>query len=204
MPVQVSYPGVYIEEVPSGVHTITGVSTSIAAFIDFFREGPMNEAVQIFGMTDFNRVYGGLEDSSEASYAIYQFFLNGGTEAHVVRVASGTGADPPEPKKASVEIKSGTTAGASVIATVEAKNEGSWGNNIRVTIDHNTTDPTKFFNLYVTRYDGPGPGASVLGVEKYLNLSVVASDPRYFKSVINDASDLIQVEHPTTAPAGAL
>src|SRR5215218_8282692 len=135
MPVQVSYPGVYVEEVPSGVHTITGVSTSVAAFIDFFREGPMNEAVQIFGMTDFNRVYGGLDDRSEASYAVYQFFLNGGAEAHVVRVASGTGTDTPA--KANVQIKDGTGAAASVVATVEARNQGIWGNNLRVTVDRN-------------------------------------------------------------------
>jgi len=32
MPVQLSYPGVYIEELPSGVRTITGVATSVAAF----------------------------------------------------------------------------------------------------------------------------------------------------------------------------
>ncbi len=35
--VQVSYPGVYIEEIPSGAHTIAGVATSIAAFIAFFK-----------------------------------------------------------------------------------------------------------------------------------------------------------------------
>ena len=33
MPVAVSYPGVYIEEIPSGVRTITGVATSITAFL---------------------------------------------------------------------------------------------------------------------------------------------------------------------------
>ena len=60
--VQVTYPGVYIQEIPSGVHTITSVATSITAFIDFFKEGPMNEAVEIFGMTDFQRVFGGLDD----------------------------------------------------------------------------------------------------------------------------------------------
>ena len=32
MPVVLTYPGVYIEEVPSGVRTITGVATSIALF----------------------------------------------------------------------------------------------------------------------------------------------------------------------------
>ena len=33
MPITPTYPGVYIEEVPSGVRTITGVATSITAFI---------------------------------------------------------------------------------------------------------------------------------------------------------------------------
>jgi phage tail sheath protein FI len=91
---QLSYPGVYIEEVPSGVRTITAVPTSIAAFVDFFAEGPMNEAVLIQGMTDFGRVFGGLDDRSEASYAIAQFFLNGGQECYVVRVALGDDTNP--------------------------------------------------------------------------------------------------------------
>lgn len=33
VPVAVSYPGVYVEEIPSGVRTMTGVATSIAAFV---------------------------------------------------------------------------------------------------------------------------------------------------------------------------
>ena len=33
MPATLTYPGVYIEEVPSGVRTITGVATSITAFV---------------------------------------------------------------------------------------------------------------------------------------------------------------------------
>ena len=47
MPVTVSYPGVYIEEIPSGVRTITGVATSIAVFIDNFAQGPMNVATEV-------------------------------------------------------------------------------------------------------------------------------------------------------------
>ena len=49
MPVAVSYPGVYIEEVPSGVRTITSVGTSITALVDFFRQGPMDRPVEVFG-----------------------------------------------------------------------------------------------------------------------------------------------------------
>jgi phage tail sheath protein FI len=69
------------------MHTITGVATSIAAFIDCFKQGPMNKAVQLLSMADFEREFGGLDTNSEASYAIQQFFLTGGTEAWAVRTA---------------------------------------------------------------------------------------------------------------------
>ena len=70
MPTTPTYPGVYIEEIPSGVRTISGVATSIAAFVDFFARGPMNQAVRIFNMGDFEREFGGLDTRSEASYGI--------------------------------------------------------------------------------------------------------------------------------------
>ena len=60
MPSTYTYPGVYIEEVPSGVHTIAGVSTSDTAFVDFFPRGPMEEAVRITGLTEFEREFGGV------------------------------------------------------------------------------------------------------------------------------------------------
>src|SRR5258707_6244572 len=85
VPTTVTYPGVYIEELPSGVHPIVGVATSIAAFVDGFPRGPLNSAVEVLNFADVERVFGGLDTSSEASYAIQQFFLNGGTDAWVVR-----------------------------------------------------------------------------------------------------------------------
>src|SRR6266446_4010230 len=111
--VQVSYPGVYIQEVPSGVHTITSVATSITAFIDWFKEGPSNRAVEIFGMTDFQRVFGGLDDRSEASYAISQFFLNGGGTALVVRVAASDASHPLG--KAGAILKADASAGSAQV-----------------------------------------------------------------------------------------
>ena len=94
MPVRPTYPGVYIEEIPSGVRTITGVATSTAAFVGAFQRGLLNEAVQIFGMADFQRGFGGLARDYETGYAIQQFFLNGGAEAWVVRVADTMSAAP--------------------------------------------------------------------------------------------------------------
>src|SRR5438270_8401624 len=90
MPTSPTYPGVYIEEVASGVRTIVGVSTSDTAFVDFFARGSMNEAVRVTSFDDFERKFGGLHRNSEASYAIQQFYLNGGQIAWVVRVAGGT------------------------------------------------------------------------------------------------------------------
>jgi len=60
MPVQVSYPGVYIEEIPSGVRTITGVATSITAFLGRAIWGPTNDPVMINSFGDFERQFGGL------------------------------------------------------------------------------------------------------------------------------------------------
>ena len=59
MPVTVTYPGVYIEEVPSGVRTITGVATSITAFIGRALRGPTDRPRLVQSFAEFQRVYGG-------------------------------------------------------------------------------------------------------------------------------------------------
>lgn len=90
MPIQVSYPGVYLEEIPGGQPVVSGVSTASTAFVDFFARGPMNEAVRITDMQAFERNFGGLDKRSEASYGLSQYFLNGGQEAWVVRTGDGS------------------------------------------------------------------------------------------------------------------
>jgi phage tail sheath protein FI len=86
MPVAPTYPGVYIEEIPSGVRTITGVATAITAFIGRALRGPVDQPVRIQSFADFERRFGGLSLDSPMSYAVQQFFLNGGTDAVIVRV----------------------------------------------------------------------------------------------------------------------
>jgi phage tail sheath protein FI len=180
MPVTPTYPGVYIEEVPSGVRTIVGVATSITAFIDFFKRGPMNRAVQIFNMGDFERIFGGLDTRSEASYAIQQFFLNGGTEAWVVRVASGS------PAKATVSLQnevSGTT-----VLTVSASEEGEWGNNLRIGVSYNPDLPTDRFNLVVSEVINDNGQIKVARQESFQDISMAD-----VQAVIEDTSSLINV-----------
>jgi phage tail sheath protein FI len=91
MPVTLTYPGVYIEEIPSGVRTITGVSTSTTAFVGRARQGPVNDPVEIHSFAEFDRLFGGLWELSPMSFAVQQYFLNGGETAVIVRVYPGAG-----------------------------------------------------------------------------------------------------------------
>jgi phage tail sheath protein FI len=192
-----TYPGVYVQEVPSGVHTITGVSTSVGAFIDYFPKGTMNKAVQVLSFADFERTFGGLDTLSEASYAIQQFFLNGGTNAWVVRVAAGT----PVASTGTVDNTGGTAA-----FTVYAVAEGTWGDDLKLRVDWDTTDPANYFNLYVEEYVTDKDGNKQLGrTETWRNLSLDSSETRYLVTVIDDeasGSDLIFIDDTAGAVSG--
>jgi phage tail sheath protein FI len=81
-----TYPGVYVEEIPSGVRTITGVATSTVAFIGRTPKGKENEPIIINSFGDFERSFGGLSVDFPMSYAVKDFYLNGGSQAIVVRI----------------------------------------------------------------------------------------------------------------------
>ena len=85
-----TFPGVYIQEIPSGVHTITGVATSIAAFVGWSAQGPTDKATLVQSWNDFASAYGGLDPDSYLGYAVNQFFANGGQQAYIVRLADAT------------------------------------------------------------------------------------------------------------------
>ncbi len=196
---QVSYPGVYIQEVASGVRTITSVATSITAFVDFFREGPMNRAVEVFGLSDFARIFGGLDPRSEASYALTQFFLNGGGTALVVRCASGGGATALA--SASAQIR-GVSLAAPELLTLSAGSEGAWGNTLRAYIDHRTADPTRFFNLTVTRHASNAKDAPVLTQERFLGVTRDNTHPRFIERVLAADSRLVRATVTNAGTAG--
>src|SRR5512136_2650181 len=92
MPVTPTYPGVYLEEIPSGVRTITGVATSITAFVGRAVRGPVNEPTTLNGFADYERLFGGLWAASAMSFAVRDFFLNGGGQAIIVRLANSANA----------------------------------------------------------------------------------------------------------------
>jgi phage tail sheath protein FI len=187
MPISPTYPGVYIEEVPSGVRPIVGVATSIAAFIGNFTRGPMNAAVRILNREAFERDFGGLSADSLGSYAVVQFFLNGGNQAYIVRTAAGS------PQSAAIILRN--SADTQDVLTISAANEGVWGDNLRVDVDWGTPTPGTTFNLTAIEiFDDV-----VVNTESFRNLTMNTAGPRYAVSVINDESKLIRVE-----PGGSL
>ena len=99
-----TFPGVYIEEIPSGVHTITGVATSIAAFIGWADQGPIDQATLVQSWSDFANQFGGLDYRSYLGYAVNQFFANGGQQAYIVRLVSDSSGGNTAAEPASVTI----------------------------------------------------------------------------------------------------
>ena len=133
MPVQPTYPGVYIEEVPSGVRTITGVATSITAFIGRALKGPPDESTVINSFSDYERQFGGLWIESTMSYAVQDFYLNGGSQAIIVRIENGA---------ATAEIPLPAGSPGNGFVTIAANSPGAWANTLRASVDYNTQDPT--------------------------------------------------------------
>ena len=185
MPVTPTYPGVYIEEIPSGVRTITGVATSITAFIGRARRGPVNQPVRVQSFGDYVRSFGGLWQRSTMSYAVQQYFLNGGTDAICVRVHNYAVADA---DKATISL----VAGAETL-TLEASSEGAWGNNLQAYVDHATRDTadTDLFNLFVQEVDADG---NVVREETFRNVSVDDEDATYLPTVLDQGSNLVRVQ----------
>jgi phage tail sheath protein FI len=193
MPVQPTYPGVYIEELPSGVRTITGVATSITAFLGRARRGPVNEPITINSFGDFERTFGGLWAESSLGYAVRDFYLNGGSQAIIVRLYR--------------DGASGGHASVTVDAlTLEAANPGTWGNGLTVAIDTDVSTAVAqsfglthddLFNLTVQDAGG--------GAETFRNLTV-ADSPRRIDKVLATQSRLIRWSgvFPSTPPATPL
>jgi uncharacterized protein len=188
MPSAYTYPGVYVEEVPSGVRTITGVSTSNTAFVDFFARGPMNTAVQVTSLDDFNRRFGGLHRDSPASYAIAQYYLNGGQIAWVVRVAGGA----PVAARYTFAAGGSPTGGELV---VEAASPGLWAkDHLQVAVDHETRlaeGTEKLFNLVVRELATGRKSVAVSEVHR--NVSMDPTHERYVNAVVAVESQLIRI-----------
>jgi phage tail sheath protein FI len=184
MPVP-TYPGVYVEEVSSGVRTITGVATSITAFVGRARRGPVNHPVTVNNFADFERGFGGLWSESTMNYAVRDFYLNGGSAAVIVRLFNPTEDGPNR-----VTLEGGGLS-------LEAKSEGSWALELEAVAqapdeqlaeeiaEDLEVEPDQIFNLVV---NDRSTGAR----EVFNNLTIVESRRRIDR-VLDAESALVRV-----------
>ena len=205
MPAALSYPGVYIEEIPSGVRTITGVATSITAFIGAAIKGPVNDPVVINSYADFERWFGSLGVNYPMSYAVRDFFLNGGGQGLIVRIFQAADATATATATPSAAVSDGKARLAiDDIIKLVAVSPGKWGRKLRASIEFIELAEVKtlmgiaavdyLFNLTVR---DSSPGGTT---EEFRNLTVVPG-PRRIDRVL-ESSSLIRLdgELPTTRP----
>ncbi len=179
MPVTPTYPGVYIEEIPSGVRTITGVATSITAFIGFALRGPTNDPVRIQNFGDFERLFGGLSLTSTMSFAVQQYFLNGGTDAIIVRL------EQPNAQAAEISLPTSGT-----VVVLKASSPGTWGDGLEVSVDYVTAEPNTTFNLTVVLKQG----TEEITRETIRNLSMDSTSIRYIQEILETQSSLVRFQ----------
>lgn len=182
MPVSPTYPGVYVQEVPSGVRTIVGVSTAIGMFIGTSKKGPIGEPVRCTGYMDFTRNFS--EDPTGGSLAEYVklFFLNGGTDCYVMRIAHGA-------TQSSVVLQN--EAGAPVLQLL-AKEAGLAGESIRAAVTYNGAQPEATFNIDLFQWDFDSSGRRIrTNQESWKRLSMDPNSAAYAQDFLTQNSKLV-------------
>jgi uncharacterized protein len=187
-----TYPGVYIHELPSATRTITGVSTSITAFIGSAKKGPTDKATTIHSWSEYERIFGGLYKQSNMSYGVYHYFLNGGTDAVIVRVVNKE------------QAKKSTFISADIPSFIlESANPGSFTKDLFIYSENDTKDKKdpdpQLFNLHIHDKSANNNGNGRSG-ETFLNLSFNEDNSRFITTVLKEESNLVHVKEDSVIP----
>lgn len=187
---RLSYPGVYVEEISSGVRPLEAASTSTAAFVGLTEMGPA-EATRVTNWTEFQRLYGSFIPDSYLAHSVFQYFNNGGRQCYVVRVVRS------DATTASVTVHN---RAATPVAGLmfSARSSGAWGNSLLLSIDDGTLDPGNEFRVSVRRQEDPvvvpTNFADTPPLETFDNLSVDPKAPNFAPAVLAQNSTLIDLQ----------
>ena len=180
-----------------GDRTIAGLPTSTAAFVGQFSRGPLETPIDCSSLADLDRDFGGSSGNDRTGDAIRQFFANGGRRALVVRVAGADDVVAPAPAEVTLQCSEGHAvlrafAGRRVQGESLA-DPGSWGNSIRLEVDHATAD-SSLFNLVVSEVLVGAGGQVVLRSETFENVSIDPANAADGVEAVNEGSRLVQIE----------
>ncbi len=192
MPVNPTYPGVYVEEIPSGVRTIVGVGTSTAMFIGRAKKGELFKPNRCSSFDAFERKFTALDAGSDLVRAVKMFFMNGGTDCYVMRIADNTW------RKSEITIKNEDASADSIKIT--AKSAGVAGDEIRIAVDYNTQRPESTFNLRVFRMIKRGDSLSESESEIYRELCMDPNSPRFAPTLVTQNSALVDITDVSGGP----
>lgn len=184
MAITVTYPGVYIQELPSGVRVIPGVPTSITAFVGRARRGPTDSPTRVQGLGEYVRRFGDLWGESTMGYAVTHFFANGGSDALIIRVHAPSSLVVDD--HALADIPAGGTP-----MRLVAADPGAWGNQLQATITHPAEGSA--FHLTIQEVSLTNP-AQVVGEERFLNLTLSSGDSRFVTDVLAAESRLVRTK----------
>jgi phage tail sheath protein FI len=198
------HPGVYVQELPSAVRPIEGVSTSTAAFIGVADKGsvpgtilPTGRMAQpplVTSFTDYTRQFGGFRQDSFLTYAVRAFFENGGRRLYIVRVLGSSPTSPPTLASRAV------SPGGAPLA-ISAANEGVWGNKISVQVANSSDgDTTNNFKLVVLYDSTPVEAFDNITFQGSPNVAPGATNPaEYGRMAVNSRSEYIAITADFTA-----
>lgn len=190
--VATSYPGVYTLETPSGVKPISAVSTSLTMFVGTATKGPMFTPTRIVQYDDFVKTFSNDISLGDMPEYVNQFFLNGGTDCYIMRIANG--ADQ-------AEIMMQTESGADTLG-LRAIGHGEDGNTIRALVDYNTARPEATFNMTIFKMATDSFGNQVVtDTEIFKGLSMDPGSSLDARQYITQESRLIETFDPGALPA---
>lgn len=190
MAVTPTYPGVYVQEVPSGVRTIAGVSTSTALFMGAAAAGPMNEATLCTSYSEFRDAFGEDATKGDLPHYVRLFFLNGGSRCYVMRLANGY-------THATVAL---LNEDGDEVLTLTARSPGLVGEAIRAAVTYKGAQPEVGFNIELFTLDAKGNRAQV---EQFANLSMDPGSSAYAPTVLTQSSKLVTAEASGIATLGS-
>ncbi len=178
MPSQYEDPGASIEEEGAASRSISGVPSSITAFIGRAPRGPVDEPVSVTSSVEYDGVFGGLWTESALGHSVHDFFRQGGTTAIIVRVHQSVADDT-----ASILIGAGTS-----LLSLEAASPGTWGAQLSVVVDDRVTNPADFTTFNVMVVDS-GTGR----VEQFPNVSLSPNSSRRLDAVLELLASLVRL-----------